>query len=403
MGLIANLNMISFKHFIKSLLLTTLLITSSFASFSQCLTSGSISVSASGFEAGGSFTQAYVLVLDASDEIVEINASGSFSSLTADAYRIYAVNYEDATPVELVVGDNWADLVSNVGSYCLNIIGPYACDELVCSGSDLVSTASGFNSTGDYLEKYVVVNSAATIVSTNTNGTFSGLAVGEYTVYAVNTDDATLKAEIDDLGAWADITGSAACAQILGPKAISVQVCAFLPITLITFNGQLNESKKVDLYWSTASEVNNDYFTIERSKNGHLFSPILQQRGAGNSSNFLHYSDIDEEPLQGVSYYRLKQTDFDGQYTYSKIVTVNFTKNSFLIYPNPTTDGFITLEKLANVENIKVFDALGKLIKEYSNLKSSSLTMNLSAYKKGIYYLVITTKNNVTTEKISLQ
>jgi hypothetical protein len=94
-----------------------------------------------------------------------------------------------------------------------------------------------------------------------------------------------------------------------------------MPIELLNFEAKLN-GKVVDLFWSTASEVNNDYFTVERSKNGIVFEKVLEIDGAGNSASTLSYSTIDKNPFTGISYYRLKQTDFNKNFKYSNMVAV---------------------------------------------------------------------------------
>ena len=94
-----------------------------------------------------------------------------------------------------------------------------------------------------------------------------------------------------------------------------------LPIKLIYFTAELIEGM-VNLNWATAAEVNNNFFTVERSTDGENFEPLLTKPGAGNSTVNLYYNAVDESPLGGYSYYRLKQTDFDGHYTYSDIETV---------------------------------------------------------------------------------
>lgn len=84
------------------------------------------------------------------------------------------------------------------------------------------------------------------------------------------------------------------------------------------------------LFWKTctASEKNNDFFTLERSKDGTSFEKLKTVSGAGNSDHVLNYSEKDEAPLHGISYYRLKQMDYDGKTSYSRVVTVEFNSNS---------------------------------------------------------------------------
>lgn len=88
-----------------------------------------------------------------------------------------------------------------------------------------------------------------------------------------------------------------------------------LPIELLSFTAETIRNQ-VNLQWSTATETNNDYYTIERSVDLQVWELVAQVRGAGNSNQVLHYSMTDANPLPGLNYYKLKQTDFDGQYEY---------------------------------------------------------------------------------------
>jgi hypothetical protein len=142
-----------------------------------------------------------------------------------------------------------------------------------------------------------------------------------------------------------------------------------LPIQLLAFDARPDPAaRQVLLTWATASEVNNAYFTVERSPDGRNFQPILQVPGAGNSRTRLDYRTIDGQPLAGVSYYRLKQTDTDGTFTYSKIVAVfmdddALANDGFVLYPNPSTGLEVNL-RLTNREiragRVVVFDVTGR-------------------------------------------
>ena len=116
-----------------------------------------------------------------------------------------------------------------------------------------------------------------------------------------------------------------------------------LPIKLVSFSA-LDAGNVVNLAWSTATEKNNNYFTIERSTDGVDFEALMQVKGAGNSSRLLQYKQTDADPYEGISYYRLKQTDFDGSSAYSDIVAVNRIDNNIhddiVIFPNPNTGSF---------------------------------------------------------------
>ena len=118
------------------------------------------------------------------------------------------------------------------------------------------------------------------------------------------------------------------------------------PIDLIYFKASVQE-KQVQIAWATASEANNDYFTVERSSDGINFYPISQRPGAGKSSKTIYYSDNDLNPVSGYSYYRLKQTDYDGRFSYSTVEQVRFKLDSdgpfveiLSVSPNPFSQNF---------------------------------------------------------------
>jgi hypothetical protein len=99
-----------------------------------------------------------------------------------------------------------------------------------------------------------------------------------------------------------------------------------LPIELLYFKGSKYNSENI-LHWSTASEDNNDYFTIEKTKDGMAWEIIDKEPGAGNSSNQLYYSSVDENVESIINYYRLKQTDYDGKFKYSDIISIDNRNN----------------------------------------------------------------------------
>ncbi len=147
----------------------------------------------------------------------------------------------------------------------------------------------------------------------------------------------------------------------------------------------------VDLHWQTASEVNNDYFTVERSTNGEEFEPILKQNGAGNSSSIINYYDTDNHPLNGVSYYRLKQTDFDGKVSYSGIVSVNRKDNAVVnVYPNPVNN-MINVSVNKSNYTVNIYGLDGKLIYTDANTKQ----IDMSAFANGIYQFVILSNDEI--------
>jgi hypothetical protein len=665
---------------------------------SQCDFSGTVAVSTSGYFSGAGYSQEYVLVNDGSDIIMTINTTGTFTPTVSGLYRVYAVNYEGARPAVLAAGQLWNGVVTYAVANCLEYTAPYmnraiSICEQICSGSNLVVSTTGQTAGGGYEQLFVVVNNSGQIVASNSTGAFSGLAVGTHNVYAVNTNDATVKTEINNLGAWSDIPAfsNAFCYQILGPRifnvvsgpeatfslvpdcagansSFNVQVnvtslggassvnikdlipttyqsgvgagsylisgyasgstqtvivedalnsscfvsqsgltftclnlptcatvsagtqaavalkqdvsstvaypqCMFggwtyyaidnispylfainwspdgtissanensrdashvtltlesaikaaesascgtytskrywnvgfsstipfnesvkvkyyydptenneviatknafivangvgdegiawfkttsnpfvpnqnvtacevvnteilnpestgfensvnyvifrdinsfsgggftggastfvLPIELLDFNCNLNGSI-VDIIWKTASETNNDYFTVERSIDGIHFVTILTKAGAGNSTQTISYSDIDRYPFLGLNYYRLKQTDYDGKYTYSDIKTVKTDAESgdfmFELFPNPV-QSLLQVKFLSEIDEkygFEIFDAYGQLIKKgvfESIEKSNHFKIDTQDLSKGIYLIKISSIN----------
>jgi len=138
-----------------------------------------------------------------------------------------------------------------------------------------------------------------------------------------------------------------------------------LPIELTSFNARLI-NKQVQLTWVTASELNNDYFTLERSADNIRFEELTTVTGYGTTSQRHEYLFNDERPLTGMSYYRLKQTDFDGQSTtFNTIAIYNSEKAKFDIFPNPSADRSVTLSfNDADLNNFEIYvqDITGKIV-----------------------------------------
>lgn len=142
---------------------------------------------------------------------------------------------------------------------------------------------------------------------------------------------------------------NASMGTIAGPQclpATAPNCSAALPIELISFTASVCVNEKVCLKWATATEKNNSYFDVQRSLNASDFETLLYVNSKsvnGNSSSTLNYEAIDENPISGVSYYRLKQVDKDMTFHNSSIISVNnvIEKNiRFIIYPNPNLGEF---------------------------------------------------------------
>lgn len=167
-----------------------------------------------------------------------------------------------------------------------------------------------------------------------------------------------------------------------------------LPIELIDFTANYSEfDQSVICEWQTASEINNDFFNIERSVDCENWEQIGQVGGAGNSSSPLTYSFQDKNPNSSISYYRLKQTDFDGSFSYSEIRTVNlpFTSDElFIIFPNPTKNEITISIKTGGWDEVKLYNSIGQQIKiDVPNGEGNIINLNLDYLEKGIYFICV--------------
>jgi len=158
-------------------------------------------------------------------------------------------------------------------------------------------------------------------------------------------------------------------------------------MTLISFDAKMNSLKQVEVSWVTASEINNDYFNIQHSIDAHTFESIASVDGAGNSTVTLNYSYLDKNPLSGVSYYRLKQTDYDGTSAYSDVIAIQYQTASVAVFPNPVVDEVLVYSPWKQF-TAEISDTQGRQMawikseKNYTSIPVSGLT-------EGVYFISI--------------
>jgi hypothetical protein len=173
-----------------------------------------------------------------------------------------------------------------------------------------------------------------------------------------------------------------------------------LPIELLSFTG-VCKNQSVVLDWSTSSEINNDSFSIERSTNAINWNVVSKVDGAGNSSSLIHYSAIDLEPYNGISYYRLKQTDFNGEFKYSAIIAIEKRGEDITelaIYPNPT-NGILNVSYAGDksqIISVSIYNVLGENV-YYSEFYQSKIVFENKL--NGIYFLNIKTNSKNINKK----
>ncbi|TDE17469.1 ExeM/NucH family extracellular endonuclease [Dyadobacter psychrotolerans] len=182
------------------------------------------------------------------------------------------------------------------------------------------------------------------------------------------------------------------------PILIGVNFSGALPVNLISFTAK-EVNKQIQLNWKTASEINNSHFTVQRSADAVSFEDLAVIDGAGNTSTVKTYSFLDAAPLEGLSYYRLKQLDLDGTTTNSRVVTVKLNGEAdreLTVYPNPVTD-HVTLKlagRMATAKSLK-YEILSQDGVKLLSGKGSLSEINKSAdralpnIKSGIYLIRI--------------
>jgi cytochrome c peroxidase len=180
---------------------------------------------------------------------------------------------------------------------------------------------------------------------------------------------------------------------------------ALVPIELLSFSGQFKDNKVV-LAWQTASELNNDYFTIEKSLDGNKWTEIGQKKGASNTKSIQNYTFEDTNLAEGRQYYRLKQTDFNKKSTYSKVISVQFdvvNTPKIRVFPNPAThqvtvslDGF----NEGNNTELQLINTLGQVVFAKKNVKNQAELIDLSNFPSGQYVVLIKSNGQVASRKL---
>ena len=163
-----------------------------------------------------------------------------------------------------------------------------------------------------------------------------------------------------------------------------VQGSTPLPVELLYFGAEAN-GDEVLCHWVTATEFDNDFFSVERSSDGINFHVMGEVDGAGNSQTALDYEFHDEAPLDGLSYYRLRQTDLDGTATWSDVVAVrrDAPNVELVVHPNPCRDELFIAGGALEGEQVSVLDATGRVVVDLAELVNGSI--DVSALPSGSY------------------
>ncbi|MEO8590409.1 MAG: T9SS type A sorting domain-containing protein [Flavobacteriales bacterium] len=183
---------------------------------------------------------------------------------------------------------------------------------------------------------------------------------------------------------------------------VTVTYYSTLPVELVGFDAK-PEGRTVELQWATASESNNNHFTVQRGRDALNFEDIGELPGAGNSQTMLLYNMVDEQPLGGTSYYRLVQADDDGTTTTSEVVAVNFEQWEATVYPNPTADGGLTFfDAEAQRLAVAVYDDAMHLVRQAAVVIGEPVQL-LNDLPDGSYTLLVRNGTDVHATRVMRQ
>jgi hypothetical protein len=309
--------------------------------------------------------------------VLGMNASNKTYFMTLDLTFSTPIVNPNFTIYDLNTNNNFADQVT---------VSATSCGGATIFPSSVTGRAANtaYNSANGLISQTIVDNTSRGNTGSNVTVNFTSTVTAIKIVYGSGS---TIPVGSDPSAQFIYI------GQIVSTVAAP---CTVLPIELTEFKGKRTGSQ-VKLDWQTASEKNNEFFTIERSLDGINFEEVKRVKGAGDSYKALSYEVYDQNPLSEMSYYRLKQTDFNGQFKYSNIVSIDADNSKAMIShiaPNPTTSD-INFDFYAPVRGELIYeitDLTGRVIISKTEMKEEGNTkvlVDLDEIPNGIYFLKV--------------
>jgi len=257
---------------------------------------------------------------------------------------------------------------------------------------------------------FVMVDGSGNIVDIDTDADLSSAALypeGTYTVHGLVSPGGTDFSSYTG-GSFAtlqtDINNGTTCGAFSG-NTVPVTVQSALPVSLTKFSATLIEPH-VQLDWQTVSELNNDFFTLERSSDGRSFSELIKIAGNGTTIGTIDYEFLDKNPLPGTSYYRLQQTDFDGTSEFvGDILVINRdNEKNIRIQPNPIADDNLAFQVsgFADKMEIYVYNTNGQLLRKSVQQTINGITsinLPVKELSQGVYLLKVMVGDTIFTER----
>lgn len=301
----------------------------------------------------------------------------------------YTVQLNGTATININSGGNWniTSMQTNSTGWVVN----------VNSGGTFELTSSITTSSGGG----ITVSSGANLITGSTANIVSGSSLTVDGIMTVGSSIIIGATAVVDVDGFMDVTTSYTnAAAITGSGYISYATDGLgggsftgsLPVDLIYFD--LKNSN--ELVWQTASETNNDYFQVQRSKNGVEYETIAEVSGAGNSSEVLTYS---YEVENGKYYYRLIQVDYDGAQEISHAITSEGPEESLEIVQRENSGDFYVLFKDDQLQELEVIDVNGRLIMSRSISTSKNQRLNFSILQSGFYIINLRSGSSLTSKK----
>jgi hypothetical protein len=334
----------------------------------------------------------------------------STAACAADLLNVY--NYLDTLPADIELlypaqfGNN---LVLTPHTYLMNAATTFTdtlyLDAQGNANAVFVIKINGALSTSTY-SKVILINGAQAsnvfwkvdgAVNINDNSIFNGTIVANNGAISLNTGDSLYGRALTTNGAF-----NTAAIHAAIPASGSA-----LPVTWLSFTAEKNTNTSVLLKWSTANEINNHHFNVERSSDGTNFTTLGSVAASHNSATFQNYSYTEFKTTNGNNFYRLQQVDLDGKSKYSAIVKINMTGALWAVFPNPATSK-TTIQIRSQLKNVSftLVDNYGRTVyyRSLPNVNAGEFKdIPLSNFAKGIYMLKIESDKGSKTEKIIVQ
>lgn len=260
--------------------------------------------------------------------------------------------------MEIIIDGNGLGQVTCVNG---NLEGNYNLDVerwILISGNWIIASTAMNNGLVTWLQGNKMVVRALSDIGNNTCATFSGL----------------------------DFIQGEDSANNMVDKIVCVY-SGVLPISYLSPPKSILDEHQTQITWSVATQLNNQKYIIEHSKDGRTFSPIVDIAGDGKSNETKHYEYIHTTPSIGINYYRIKQVDYDGKHSYSNIASVRYDGNgSINIYPNPATSEVTITTKIT--ASLQITDVYGRILLN-QDISDGQNTINISALPSGILIFVV--------------